>query len=72
MIGGTLIFVALIAGAIFVFFRGPGRRLLLGSMPGARSRSQHISQLTDRSMSIGGPFSAADFGGFGGARRQRN
>jgi len=70
MIGGVLIFVALIAGAIFVFFRGPGRRLLMGGMPGARSRSKHISHLTDKSMPIGGPFSDADFGGFGGARRQ--
>lgn len=71
-LSGLLIFGLLIAAVIWVFFRGPGRRLLLGGMPGARSRREHRAGLSDRAYRIGGPFSDADFGGFRGARRPRD
>ena len=67
---GILILGLLIAGVVLVFLRGPGRRMLLGGMPGVRQRNADIAQLTDQSMRIGGPFSDAEFGGFGGAGRQ--
>lgn len=67
---GILILGLLIAGVVFVFLRGPGRRMLLGGMPGVHQRKVDVARLTDRSLRIGGPFSDAEFGGFGGARRQ--
>lgn len=70
MSGGLLIFALLVATALWVFLRGPGRRLLLGGMPGARSRKDRLAQSSDRTLSIGGPFSRTEFGGFGGARRR--
>lgn len=64
---GVVILVLLMATAVVVFLRN--RRGLLRGKSGRGRPQDHGATTGDPSLTIGGPFSGGEFGGFGGARR---
>lgn len=67
---GLLISALLVALVVLMYLRRPGGSGLFGGRLNARTRKRSRSAGGSTSTSIGGPFSAAAFGGFGGACRR--